>query len=286
MDKINLSNQAILVELNISIPSFTKLDKAVSKEVTTSKGADDDSARVNKHLFAGVEQLQKYKNWVAATRAEFYARTMPWSDSGLRLCDIRSFITLKDWLNDKEVEATNLTADFIVIYPSLVSAQAFRMGTMFNRAEYPDPSDIVKRFGFKFCFTPLPERGDFRVDVGHELAEELEKEYSRVYEERTSVAMKDLWDRLYKVTKQISDRYADDAEGEKKRIHDSVMDNAVELCEMLKVMNVTQDADLDWARQKLEEALMGVTTEDLKKSDGLRKDVKSRVDELADKLGW
>jgi hypothetical protein len=64
------------------------------------------------------------------------------------------------------------------------------------------------------------------------------------------------------------------------------MDNAVELCEMLKVMNVTQDADLDWARQKLEEALMGVTTEDLKKSDGLRKDVKSRVDELADKLGW
>ena len=29
MDKINLSNQAILVELNIRVPSFRKLDKKV-----------------------------------------------------------------------------------------------------------------------------------------------------------------------------------------------------------------------------------------------------------------
>jgi hypothetical protein len=55
---------------------------------------------------------------------------------------------------------------------------------------------------------------------------------------------------------------------------------------MLKVMNVTNDPDLDWARQKLEEALMGVTTDDLKSSDGLRNKVKASVDTLHDKLGW
>jgi hypothetical protein len=286
MDNINLSNQAILVELNIGVPSFRKLDKKVSKEVTTAKGADDQAGRFNKSLFAGVEQLEKIQKWVASTRVEFYAKTLPWNDGGQRLCDIRNFLTVKDWLNTKAGEMTQLANDFAVIYPSLVSAQAFRMGTMFDRSEYPDAHTILDRFNFKFCFVPLPEHGDFRVDVGHELAEELSKEYARVYEERTAQAMGDLWDRLYKVTKHISERYADNEEGGKKKIYDSVLDNAVELCEMLKVMNVTKDPDLDWARQKLEEALMGVTTDDLKSSDGLRNKVKNSVDTLTDKLGW
>ena len=100
MDKINLSNQAILVELNIRVPSFRKLDKKVSKEVTDRKGADEDAGRFNKHLFAGVEQLEKVQKWVASARVEFYNKTLPWSDSGQRLVDIRNFITVKDWLNE------------------------------------------------------------------------------------------------------------------------------------------------------------------------------------------
>lgn len=286
MDKINLSNQAILVELNIRVPSFRKLDKKVTREVTVSKGADDQAGRFNKSLLAGADQLDKIQKFVASTRVEFYAKTLPWSDSGQRLADIRSFLTVKDWLNDKLAEYEKLASDFVNIYPNLVSAQAFKMGTMFDRSEYPDASDIARRFGFNFYFTPLPERGDFRVDVGHDIAVELEAEYEKVYGDRTKQAMEDLWSRLYKVTKHLSERFADNEKGDSKRLFDSVLDNALELCEMLSVMNVTHDADLDWARQKLEEALHGVDMKDVRDSKGLRKEVKARVDELADKLGW
>jgi len=286
MDKINLSNQAILVELNIRVPSFRKLDKKVTREVTVSKGADDQAGRFNKSLLAGADQLDKIQKFVASTRVEFYAKTLPWSDSGQRLADIRSFLTVKDWLNDKSAEYDKLASDFVTIYPNLVSAQAFKMGTMFDRSEYPDANDIARRFGFNFYFTPLPERGDFRVDVGHDIAVELEAEYEKVYGDRTKQAMEDLWARLYKVTKHLSERFADNEKGDSKRLFDSVLDNALELCEMLSVMNVTHDSDLDWARQKLEEALHGVDMKDVRDSKGLRKEVKARVDELADKLGW
>jgi len=237
-------------------------------------------------LLAGADQLDKIQKFVASTRVEFYAKTLPWSDSGQRLADIRSFLTVKDWLNDKSAEYDKLASDFVTIYPNLVSAQAFKMGTMFDRSEYPDASDIARRFGFNFYFTPLPERGDFRVDVGHDIAVELEAEYEKVYGDRTKQAMEDLWSMLYKVTKHLSERFADNEKGDSKRLFDSVLDNALELCEMLSVMNVTHDSDLDWARQKLEEALHGVDMKDVRDSKGLRKEVKARVDELSEKLGW
>jgi len=268
------------------MPSFRKLDRKVSQEVTTSKGASDDAGRFNKHLLAGVTQLEDIQKWVAGVRVEFYQRTLPWSDSGQRLCDIRNFINVKDWLNDMQIEFQHKASNFINIYPNLVSAQAFKMGAMFDRSEYPDVNEIAQRFGFNFCFLPLPERGDFRVDVGHELASELEKEYEKVFAERTQTAMGDLWDRLYKVTKHISERLADDSDGKRKVLRDSVLDNAVELIDLLRVTNVTHDEKLEWARKNLEDALMGVDMDEVRKHDGIRKSVKARVDELADTLGW
>ena len=286
MDKINLSNQAILVELNVSVPSFRKLDRKVSKEVTNSKGASDSAARVNKNLLAGTDKLNEIQKFVANARVEFYYKTLPWSDSGQRLSDIRNYISLKDWLNDIRDEFKRKVSDFLVIYPHLVSAQAFAMGSMFDRSEYPDVSEVAKRFSFGFCFTPLPERGDFRVDVGHDIAEELQKEYELVYATRTEQAMEDLWSRVYKVVKHISERFENTEEGKRKVLHETVLTNALELCELLRVINVTNDPLLEATRRELEDTLLGVSIEEVRENDHIRKDVKARVDELADKLGW
>lgn len=286
MDKINLSNQAILVELNISVPSFRKLDRKVSKEVTNSKGASDSAARVNKNLLAGTDKLNEIQKFVANARVEFYYKTLPWADSGQRLADIRNFISLKDWLNDVRDEFNRKVNDFLAIYPHLVSAQAFAMGAMFDRSEYPDVSEVAKRFHFAFYFTPLPERGDFRVDVGHDIAEELQKEYELVYEARTKQAMEDLWTRVYKAVKHISERFENTDEGKRKVLHETVLTNTLELCDLLRVTNVTNDPLLDQTRRELEDALMGVTIEEVRENDHIRMDVKARVDELADKLGW
>jgi hypothetical protein len=51
-------------------------------------------------------------------------------------------------------------------------------------------------------------------------------------------------------------------------------------------MNVTHSQDLEWARKELEGVLHGVSMDDIRMSDGLRKNVKAKVDELTDKLGW
>jgi hypothetical protein len=75
----------------------------------------------------------------------------------------------------------------------------------------------------------------------------------------------------------MSDKLA----GQEKQIfRDSLVDNAVEMCELLTRLNVTNDSKLESCRKKLEVALVGVDAGDLRKFDEVRLDVKSKVDEI------
>jgi len=75
----------------------------------------------------------------------------------------------------------------------------------------------------------------------------------------------------------MSDKLA----GQEKQIfRDSLVDNAVEMCELLTRLNVTNDSKLESCRKKLEIALVGVDAGDLRKFDEVRLDVKSKVDEI------
>jgi hypothetical protein len=89
--------------------------------------------------------------------------------------------------------------------------------------------------------------------------------------------MQDAWDRLHDCLSKMSDKLA----GQEKQIfRDSLVDNAVEMCQLLTRLNVTADPKLESCRKKLEVALVGVDAGDLRKFDEVRLDVKSKVDEI------
>jgi hypothetical protein len=75
----------------------------------------------------------------------------------------------------------------------------------------------------------------------------------------------------------MSDKLA----GQDKQIfRDSLVNNAVDLCELLTKLNVTNDSKLEVMRKKLESALVGVSAGDLRKDDGTRLSVKAEVDKI------
>ena len=73
-----------------------------------------------------------------------------------------------------------------------------------------------------------------------------------------------------------------DEEGKpvRKKIYDSMVENAQELCGLLTALNVTGDPKLEQARAELEGALSGVIAKDFRDSDGARTMVKSKVDKI------
>jgi hypothetical protein len=287
---MNILNNAVLVELNISTWSAYKLDKQQSAKVVADNNAtESDAARVNKNLMAGTSLLKNINDYVAKVRVWHIAQTLPWAEKGPRLLPMKHFFKYKEQLNTMEVNMAALVRTFTDAYPNLVSVAAFKLGGFFNREEYPDVSEVVRKFSFRYAFTPVPQAGHFILDSHNELMQELATNYEAEANRRVGEAMKDAWGRLHETLIHLSSRMTDapqEQEDKKKRYHESMLTNAHELCGLLTSFNITNDPKLEQARQALETALLGVRIDDIKESASVRKEIKDKVDNILAVNDW
>lgn len=288
--RFNLDTCAMLVEFNASVWTARKLDKSTTDEVVTNKNAAaKDAARVNKHLLAGRTELDTVQQMIGRARNYVYDHTLPWSDSGLRLLPTVNFVSFNERMSQFEEEFETLVASFIGIYPTLITAQALALGDMFKRDDYPTANEIMTKFAFRVGYLPVPTAGDFRVDIGNAAQEELKEKLNRMAEERVDAAMRDIRARLGEHLKRMSDRLTTDyvqGEAKQRRFHDSLVDGALELCDLTKALNVINDPALESARRALEQALLGITPNELRKNEHIRQDTKKAVDAILNKFSF
>jgi len=287
--RFNIDTCAMLVEFNASVWTARKLDKSTTDEVTSNKNAAKDAARVNKHLLAGRTELEVIQQAVGRARQYVYDNTSPWSDSGLRLLPNTRFIKFAERMNEFDEEIAALVKAFIAIYPSLITAQAMALGDMFKRDDFPTPNELVTKFSFRVNYMPVPTAGDFRVDVGNKAQEELKAKLEALTQERIDHAMADVRARLGERLKRISDRLTTDyvqGEAKTRRFHDTLVDGALEMCDLAKSLNIINDPALETARRELEQLLIGVTPAELRKDETIRQDVKKNVDAILDKFNF
>ena len=288
--RYNIDTCAMLTEFNASVWTARKLDRTATEEVVAAKNAAaKDAARVNKSLLAGRNELEVIQSMVGRARAFVYDNTLPWSDSGLRLLPTANFEKFVAKMNDFEEEFTTLVTNFVDIYPTLITAQAMALGDMFKRDEYPTQNEIMTKFAFRVNYMPVPTAGDFRVDVGNAAMDDIKAKLARLAEERVEEAMKDVRARLGEHLKRMSDRLTTDwvaGEAKQRRFHDSLVDGALELCDLTKNLNVVNDQELESARATLEQLLCGVTPDELRKNHAVRQDTKKAVDDLLSKFSF
>jgi hypothetical protein len=284
-NSISIASSAMLVELSISAWTARKLDKKVSTQVDLDKHAKTRAGNYNKNLLAGTG-LDTINKYAASARHWHSTQTLPWSDNGLRLLPMGNFLTYKENLATLEQNYQALVDKFVIAYPNLVSAAAFQLGDLFDRSEYPDVDKIPAKFKFSVNYLPVPMAGDFRVDIGEEAKAEIITSCESLYAERLGSAMKDAWDRLHGCLTRMSDRLADDENGDRKRIHATVIEQGVELVELLKHFNLTGDANMELARKDLERAINGHDADDLKENHVAREAVKNRVDAILGKFNF
>jgi len=290
MARYNIDTCALLVELNVSQWTARKLDRSTTDELVSNKHAQaKGAARVNKNLFAGRSELEVVGQHVTETRSFVYDNTLPWSDSGIRLLPSAKFMEFNAKLQQAEDRFYGLVTEFVTVYPSLITAQAMALGDMFNRTDYPQPTDIEHRFNFNVNYMPVPASGDFRVDIGNDAQEELRKKLASLADERVEFAMKDIKGRLLEHLKRMSDRLSIDyisGEAKPRKFHDSLLEGAHDLCDLASSLNIINDPQLDDARKALKKAIGGIDVKDLRKDVGARTDVKTQVDDILSKFSF
>ena len=283
---MGITNSAVLVELNINVWTANKLDKNETSKVNADNNAASNAAKVHKNLMAGTS-MRKDIAEVATMARQFHAvRTLPWADRGARLLPTSLFLDYKAEMNKIQSQFNAMVDDFIDKYPALVQTAQNYLGNLFKPDDYPSIEEVREKFGFKLTFSPVPEAGDFRLDVPSEDLAELSMQYEQSFNSRMADAMKEPWDRLHKLLSEMSTKLTERA-GEERRIYNNTLiSNAEALCDILTHLNITKDPKLEQARQQLEATMVGANMDMLKESPTTRADLKCKVDAMLKQFEW
>jgi hypothetical protein len=195
------------------------------------------------------------------------------------------FMDYKQTMNGYERTFEMLCDNFFDEYETLVRDAQVNLGALYKAEDYPPLEEVRKKFSFRRSVKPLPEAGDFRLDIPAHDLEEMKAAYENQYSEKLADAMRTPWERLHEVLLGMSNKLEDNGDG-KKRYHDSLISNPLELCELLTKLNITNDPKLEDARRQVELAMLGANIEEVKEDALVRENLKSKVDAILGKFEW
>lgn len=286
----SLATGGILFRAKVKVHTFTRQDRDISDEITSSKKANRNAGRYTKQLFANVPELRALLN-DRQTWYNFQERvSYPWDGEWGYLPSVRIAPVMAQ-VEERKAKSSELLEKFIAVMPQAISDEAFAQGEMFNRDDYPSPDEVRSKFKVIVQTMNVPE-GDYRVQISQELASDLQTNFER----QTRDILKDIHakqqDQLVKVLESFS--YCCDSEtviedGEvkvkRRKLYESTLTEALELCATFEKFNLTKDTRLEDARRSLLTVLDGLTIDQLRNSDTKRVLVKESVDDILKKFG-
>ena len=276
----SIASSALLAELSIGIWEGRKKDKKATNDVTARNNANKNAARVTKDLLVDCEELKAVKTYRETIRTFHRNATLPWSNMGHRLLTNNYFLDYKRHMDEMMENFRQLVEEFLDAYSWEVADTQAKLGTLYNPDDYPSVETVRSKFKIRVNYMPVPERGDFRLDINTEAKAVLEESYSKFYEEQLTSAMSDVWQRVLEPLQHMS-KMLDYGEGERATgFHSTLVDHVVTVVDVLKACNVNNDPKMERVRIDLTNALKGVTTAGLRRDPYLLSNTKRNVDEI------
>lgn len=274
----SISGSAMLVELSIRNWAGRKLDKSASQKVTLDNRASTGVANVNKKLLGDCAELGAVLKFAANARNTHYSMTMPWSDTGMRLLPSSKYFKYNEVMLALKIEYFELVEGFLNSYNWEITQAQVKLGDLFNPDEYPSVSSLQSKFGMSFTYIPLPEAGDWRLDIEAGAKEELAQHYQSYYRTQLEAAMADVNRRAQDVLVRMSERLDYGDKETKKVFRDSLVTNVLEIVDLMDACNLTGDQTMKDNAQTLRDALMGLDADDLRGDVRLRLSTKKTID--------
>jgi hypothetical protein len=314
MTAADMHKNAILVTLNISTWSARKYDKEVTKDTNEAHGADADAGRYNKKLLPG--DAPEYKALIQHSnemRDFHYLNTLPWNDDGARILTIKNYQKYTNHMRQGTGKFYDLLNDFEAAYPRLRADARARLNGMFKDTDYPE--DIRAKFGFSYKPDPMPITGDLRVELPAAEMKILEKQVEERTKQRLAEAQSDAVRKLHEVVAKMVDRLKEEqcskckgegttVETRKKpnkgeevpcwicngkgtteaTFRDSLIENAREVSDVLKRINLTDDPKLEKLRAQTEKLATAHEPEALRTDAEARANAAEKAQKILDQM--
>jgi polyhydroxyalkanoate synthesis regulator phasin len=285
----SIGSSAMLTTYKASVYTGRKLDKRASQEVEYRNNATPQMANVHKKLLGNCEELTAIQKHVANTRNAHSFATLAWEDNGARLITTAAYFEYTKMMSGAEQVFWKLVDDLVAVYDNATQEARQHLGDLFNEADYPNVEELRRKFGWSLTIAPIPQSGDFRLDIQNDAMEELKLQYEQSLEAKINGSMNDVWTRLHEALDSMSTRIDYGDHEQKKIFRDTLVTNLTDVLDMLDTFNVTNDPKMREMKAQLEDTLSGVTPDALREDGHLRAQTKRDIDEAIKQLptlGW
>lgn len=283
-----LNKKALLVQLSISIWDGKNTDAEAERTVAEKYQVDSKVGKYRKQLIHhGKGLLDDVHRAAGALRAGHYKRTAYWSE-GEQILPTKGFWAYQQWMKTAkpsfEEARKNFLEEYSEAWPKFALDQQAFLKNLWNIQDYPIPSAMALKFDVKVDFRPVPDRGDFRVELDEETLEGMRNELQQASDERLAESMKDVWRRLYCTIRKVHSKLSIPVGNEGGIFRNSLIENVQEMVDLLPSLNVSGDPHLDTLLNEVKTSIASASPEDLREDGKFREQVATEAEKILEKM--
>jgi hypothetical protein len=195
---------------------------------------------------------------------------LPYVEPGIRLirqADIAGFVRAMEEFRE---ELTNGEVSLNDEYDRMKADARSRLGRLYNPADYP--AEVRGLFAVEWDF-PSVEPPSYLMRLSPDIYRQEQERVAGRFEEAVRLAEQAFVSEFARLVSHLTERLADDSDGERRIFRDTVVNNLSEFFERFKTLNVRSNEDLDDLVGRAQRMVGGVTPQDLRDNDGLRQHV-------------
>lgn len=261
------NKQAMLVRLGISQWYNKATDKNVAKEISDKYGAESTTDDHYVKALLPKNAMKEIQTTIGRMRVAHYRMTMPWQDGGLRILPAQMYFQYVQQMGQLKGQFEAQVSTFIRNFRTYKEQAKTTKGGLYNEADYPTEAALRNLFEVRTSFFPLPDSGDFRLDLDADTIAKIRADADKDVKESLETASKFLRERLG----TLLETYYQAAANPKKKFHDTTVINLYDFAEMLPIMNIGKDEMLNHIASRVTSELCPYS------ADKLRSDAEART---------
>jgi len=274
-----ITEKALIVQLRVSMWSGQKIDKKIGAEVAELHSVKVEPGRYNKFL-VHPDFLKEFRAIKEEVRKYHTLNTLPWEDGGYRLLPSANYFQYLEVLTEIQGRAEAVADKVAAQFEGAKREWASQLNGLYDENDYPSTSDIRGKFGVRIEFSPVPDKGDFRVDLSKKELARIQASTEQAVSERLAEALKDPYRRIAEALTHLIAT----VKKEKPVIRESLVGNLVDLVTLIPKLNIFDDPDLEAVRKQVEEKLTKIDRDTLADDPKTRNQVAKDAEAILKKL--
>jgi len=201
--------------------------------------------------------------------------TLPYPEPGLRLIRQDQLDAFNDIITDLRAQLQEAVVKLDAHYEALRAMAKQRLGSLYNEGDYPPTLQGLFDCEWEF---PSVEAPEYLARLNPQLFEAEKARISARFDEAVRLAEEAFTTEFAKLVGHLVERISGSGvDAEKKTFQNSTVTNLREFFDRFKSLNVNSNAQLDQLVDTAQKAVQGVTAQDLRDQEGLRKQVSTQM---------